>query len=100
MDHTFDVSKKDKDYDKVEFINTYGKEIPNPDDPKPGEPEPPVDPDKPGPEQPGTPGSDEPGAEKPVSPQTGYPVGILALTVAAAASGAVAVAAGKKAKKD
>lgn len=90
MGHTFDVSKKDTNYDKVEFINTYDE--PQPEEPLPEEPEPPVDPDKPDPEQ--------PGAEKPVSPQTGYPVGILALTVAAAASGAVAVAAGKKAKKD
>lgn len=109
MGHTFDVSKKDKDYDKVEFINTY-------DEPQTEEPEPPVDPDdpddpgpgqpntpssdEPGAEKPGTPDSDEPAGEKPVSPQTGYPVGILALTAAAAASGAVAVAAGKKAKKD
>ena len=98
MGHTFDVSKKDKDYDKVEFINTYDE--PQPEEPLPEEPEPPVDPDKPGPEQPDVPDGEKPGAEKPVSPQTGYPVGILALTAAAAASGAVAVAAGKKAKKD
>lgn len=92
MEHVFNVSKKDDDRDEVEFVNIYGKE-----DPKPN---PPMDPDKPGAEHPDKPGTDKPEGEKPVSPQTGYSVGILGLTAAAAASGAVAVAAGKKAKKD
>lgn len=97
-DHTFDVSKKDKRVHEVEVINNYGTT--NPDDPKPGDPEPPLDPEEPGSEQPDKPGTDDPAGEKPVSPQTGYPVGVLALSIAAAASGAVAVVAGKKAKKD
>lgn len=38
-------------------------------------------------------------AGMPSSPQTGYPVGIVGLAAAAAASGAVAVITGKKANK-
>lgn len=115
MEHTFDVSRKDSDYDMVAFVNTYGKEETpvDPVDPPVDPVDPPVDPDVPGPgqpdipggdgsgaEQPGKPGTGDPNGEKPVSPQTGYPVGILALSVAAAASGAVAVAAGRKAGKN
>lgn len=117
MEYTFDVSRKDSDYDMVAFVNTYGKEEP-PVDPPDDRDDPPVEPDKPGPGQPDKPGPGQPdssggdgsgaeqsgtggpNSEKPVSPQTGYPVGILALSVAAAASGAVAVAAGKKAGKN
>lgn len=42
---------------------------------------------------------DGPNAGMPSSPQTGYPVGIVGLAAAAAASGAVAVITGKKANK-
>ena len=86
----------------------------------PGEPEVPADPEVPGQpggsDEPAVPGEDEPGSTPPetpeqedpegeipgvpVAPQTGYTVGILGLSAAAAASGAVAVAAGKKAKKN
>lgn len=96
-DHTFDVSKKDKSRQEIEVINTYGK--PQPEDPKPGDPDKPGT-DDPGAEKPDTPGTDDPAGEKPSSPQTGYAMGVLGLTAVAAASGAVAVAAGKKIKKD
>ena len=85
----------------------------------PGDPDVPVDPEVPGDPEPGDPaipGEDEPGSTPPeipgqedpegeipgvpVAPQTGYTVGILGLSAVAAASGAVAVAAGKKARKN
>ena len=80
----------------------------------PGGPGKPGDPDSPKPGGPGAPGDPNPGAPgmpnmpvdpdapkpgRPTSPQTGYTLGILSLTAAAAASGAVAVIAGKKASK-
>ena len=80
----------------------------------PGEPEVPGEPDVPG--DPDVPGADEPGSTPPdipeqedpegeipgvpVAPQTGYTVGVLGLSAVAAASGALAVAAGKKARKN
>ncbi len=122
-DHTFDIDKKDTAAYEVDVINVYEEdgeitEDPkdpfgpgggeDPDDPKdPGDPDRPGAPegDDPGSERPGRPGEEDPkgenpGSERPIAPQTGYPVGVLALSIAAAASGAVAVVAGKKAKKD
>ena len=84
-DFEFDVVASSVD---IDVVNYYGE----PDEPGiPGE-----DP------QPGTPGDptpDDPTGEIPGSPQTGYPIGILGLGAAAAASGIVAVLTGKKAKK-
>ncbi len=81
----------------------------NPDDPdpdlpvdpgNPGGPGKPGDPDPGAPGKPGKPvGPDSPKPGKPVSPQTGYVMGIVGLSAVAAASGAVAVIAGKKASK-
>ena len=81
----------------------------NPDDPdpdlpvdpgNPGGPGKPGDPDPGAPGKPGKPvGPDSPKPGKPVSPQTGYVMGSVGLSAVAAASGAVAVVAGKKASK-
>lgn len=56
------------------------------EEPEPVKPEPPVE-------------EEEPEPVKPSSPQTGYTVGIVGLTAAAVACGAVAVVSGKKAMK-
>ena len=93
-----------------------GPDIPNPPvDPDvpdvpdvPGEPDVPGDPDVPGADEPGSTPPDIPEQEDPegeipgvpVAPQTGYTVGVLGLSAVAAASGALAVAAGKKARKN
>ena len=106
MEHSFDVSRNGPEYQSIEVVNTYDK--PNPDDPKPGEPDQPnpedpkpsePTPDKPDPEDPKAQEPEEPKPEKPVSPQTGYTIGIMGLSAAAAACGAVAVITGKKATK-
>ena len=63
-----------------------------PEKPRPDHPEP-------GAEKPDKPEPGKPEGEKPVSPQTGYPIGIVGLSATAAACGAAAVIAGKKASK-
>ena len=84
-DFEFDVVASSVD---IDVVNYYGE----PDEPGiPGE--------DPQPGEPGGPSGDDPTGEMPGSPQTGYTVGILGLTAAAAASGAIAVVTGKKAKK-
>lgn len=95
MEHSFDVKASGARHQSIEVVNIYDE--PNPDEPKPGEPEEP-DPEDPKPSEP-TP--DKPGTEDPKSesPQTGYTIGLMGLSAAAAACGAVAVIAGKKATK-
>ena len=70
-----------------------------PEDPLPGAPEVSEDPELPGEGGEELPEDPQPGQAKPVSPQTGYGIGIAGLSAVAAASGAVAVIAGKKASR-
>lgn len=84
-DYIFDVVA---DSVELDVINYYGEK----DEPGvPGE--------EPQSGQPGGAGPEDPSGQVPGSPQTGYPIGILGLGAAAAASGVVAVLTGKKAKK-
>ena len=84
-------------------VPIWSRETPpeNPKPEQPGDPEVPEkpDPDQPGAEKPDQPKPEKPEGEKPVSPQTGYPIGIVGLSATAAACGAAAVIAGKKASR-
>ena len=101
------------DFSQIDFLTGILRSQEGDDDPDipkpPVDPVPPVDPEEPQPEIPEVPEEPEvpevpeepeaPLPAKPVSPQTGYGFGIVALSAVAAASGAVAVIAGKKASK-